>query len=538
MVDRHDDGQVYDCDVLVVGAGLVGLTASMFLAHQGLEVCLVERHASISEHPRARGVHVRTMELYRAAGIEDAVRAAADTNLGIAVGDTLAGEYEAVRNMTDPSEQAVLSPTTMSACDQHRIEPVLRARSTELGAGLFYGCTAVHIEQDDSGVTVDVVHVAEAGSAPPSSIRARYLVAADGANSPIRTHLGIGRHGEPVPGTGLSVLFEADLEPALRGRRIGALASPATGAILLTHGNERNRKWFGAIPRTELDEVGRNDLTGEVASMIRSVVGQPDLDVKVCSALTWTTGGYIADRYRDGRIFLVGDAAHLMPPYGGLGGTTGVADAHNLAWKLAAVCRGEAGDALLDTYESERRPLAEFTVKQVLGVGANGFEALLRQRMDFNPRTVSLGFRYSASGATSFDPDSPIEDPAKPSGEPGTRAPHVPLHGAVSSTLDLLEPKSFTLLAPETSVYSSALSARPVPGVALRTVRRDELADTTTWDHVFPAASSAGLLVRPDGVICWRAAPNPHDEWLAVDHARKEALQLVEWRAAETAARH
>jgi putative polyketide hydroxylase len=528
MGDTQDGGPVYDCVVLVVGAGLVGLAASMFLAHQGLQVWLVERHASISEHPKARGVHIRTMELYRAAGIEPAVRAAADRNLGIAVGDTLAGEYELVRATMDPAEAADLSPTTMSACDQHRIEPVLRARSTELGARLFYGCTAVRIQQDDFAVTVDLAPTAgEAGSPLPGRIRSRYLVAADGANSPIRDKLGIGRHGEPVPGTGLSVLFEADLEPALRGRRVGALASPAARAILVTHGNERNRKWFGAHPRTQLDDVGREDLDGEVASLIRSVVGQPDLDVKIQSALTWTTGGYIADHYRDRRIFLVGDAAHLMPPYGGLGGTTGVADAHNLAWKLAAVCRGDAGDALLDTYESERQTLAEFTVKQVLGLGPNGLESFLRQRTEFSPRTISLGFRYSVAGASSFDPDLPIEDPAKPSGEPGTRAPHVPLRGAVSSTLDLLEPHSFTFLTSDTGIYSSALSARPVPGVALRAVGRNELADPAKWDRIFPTASSSGLLVRPDGVICWRATPDPDDAWLAVHRARADALHPV-----------
>jgi putative polyketide hydroxylase len=515
-----DDAE-FDCDVLVVGAGLVGLASAMFMAHQGLRVWLVERHAAISEHPRARGVHVRTMELYRAVGIADAVWAASDAELSMAFGDTLAGDWEFVRRM-DPGIGGELSPTTMAACDQHTIEPILRARSAELGARMFYGCKAVQVEQDGNGVAANLVHVAPSAATHPSHVRARYLVAADGAKSPIRNGLGIGRHGQPIPGTGVSVLFEADLEPALRGRRIGGFASPASHAMMLTRGNERNRKWFAISPQPELDSLERHNLAGEVTTMIRSAVGQPDLEVAIHSAQTWTIGGYVADRYRSGRIFLVGDAAHLMPPYGGLGGTTGVADAHNLAWKLAAVCAGEAGAGLLDTYESERQTLAEYTVKEVLNLGANGLRWMMGERTDFNPVTISLGFRYGVEGATTFNPARPVEDPATPSGEPGTRAPHVPLREGRHSTLDLMDPQAFTFLAPDTSIYNSALVARPIQGVHLAALPRDHIADTASWDRIF--AACAGLLVRPDGVICWRATSDPEDARRAVHDARTRAL--------------
>jgi putative polyketide hydroxylase len=332
-----------DCDVLVVGGGLVGLAASMFLAQQGLRVWVVERHASTSSHPKLRGVSARTMELYRSAGIEQAVRAAGENHFGVAIGDTLAGEYERVHLPLALARQNRLSPTTHYACDQDRMEPILLQRSAELGAQLFYGCTVVNIEQHESAVTADVVWSSSTvglgtPAAPPSRITARYLLAADGAGGTIRAGLGIGRHGKPVPGKGLSVLFDADLEPALRGRRISAMVAPAEGALLFVRSEARDHNWFALTPRTDLDSIDPNSAATKAVPMIRSVVGVADLDVTVHSAMTWSTAAFVADRYREGRIFLVGDAAHLMPPCGGFGDNTGIADAHNLAWKLAVVC--------------------------------------------------------------------------------------------------------------------------------------------------------------------------------------------------------
>jgi putative polyketide hydroxylase len=519
----------YDCDVLVVGGSMVGLAAAMFLAQQGVRVCLLERHTGTSTHPKARGVSARTMELCRAAGIEDAIRAAGEEGFAFVTGDSLVGEYELVAR-PEATPSVVLSPTTGYSCDQNRIEPILGYRAVELGARLFFGCTTLAVEQDESAVTAHVEWhpncAAEAGStSPPSRIMARYLVAADGAKGTIRDSLGIGRHGQPVPGTGLSVLFDADLEPAVRGRRIGALIVPHAGALLFLRGKARNYDWFGLTPRADLDSVNPDTLAAEVIPMIRSVVGLPELEVTLRSVMTWTTGAYVADRYRAGRVFLVGDAAHLMPPYGGFGGNTGIADAHNLAWKLAAVCSGEATDALLDTYESERQPIAEFTVNHVM---ARGFGRPGDRGNEFDPNTVTLGFRYPTQMAADFDPQHPVEDPAQPSGKPGTRAPHIRLGGAVSSTLDLLDPRAFTLLTPDTSSYASALRAQPVPGVALREVARHNISDEDRWDRIFPDPTTSALLIRPDGVIGWRSdIDHPHprravqDEWARALYANK-----------------
>jgi putative polyketide hydroxylase len=524
---RRDDA--CDCDVLVVGGGLVGLAASMFLAQQGLRVWLVERHAATSSHPKLRGVSARTMELYRSAGIEEAIRAAGENHFGVAIGDSLSGDYERVHLPLALARQNRLSPTTHYACDQDRMEPILLQRSAELGAQLFYGCTVVNIEQRESAVTADVVWSpstvgTRTPAVPPSRITARYLVAADGARGTIRASLGIGRHGQPIPGRGLSVLFDADLEQALRGRRISAMVSPAEGALLFVRSEARDHNWFALTPRTDLDSIGPSSVATEAIPMIRSLVGVADLDIAVHSATTWSTGAFIADRYREGRIFLVGDAAHLMPPYGGFGGNTGIADAHNLAWKLAAVCSGDAGDALLDTYESERQPITEFTLKHVMLRAGDGIGQFFRQFDQFDPNPITLGFRYPMATAVGFDPELPIEDPAQPSGQPGTRAPHIPLNGAISSTLDLLDPGAFTFLAPDASSYASTLRAHPVSGVRLREIRRQEIADRPTWDRIFPEPAGAGLLIRPDGVICWRTQSTHADPTLVVRTARARAI--------------
>ncbi len=512
----------YDCDVLVVGGGLIGLGASMFLAQQGLRAWLVERHKSISIHPKARGVNVRSMELYRAAGVEAAVRAAGEGRVEMAIGDSLAGEYRQVMAPVDDQTRLGLSPTTFCACDQHQIEPVLRARAAELGARLFFSTTVIHIGQDDCGVTAEVV-VGGATAAPPRSIRARYLVAADGAKGGIRSNLGIGRHGRPVAGTGLSVLFDADLEPATRGRGVRTLVSASAGAIFMKGRDSRTRHWLAVPPRDGFEAQDEAALATKVVPMIRSLVGLPDLEPAVESVMTWQTGAFVADRYRAGRIFLVGDAAHLMPPYGGLGGNTGVADAHNLAWKLAAVCDGRAGEALLDTYESERQPIAEYTAGQVMRYAANPFELFGRRDM-VDLQTVAMGFRYFDETATGFDPAHPVEDPVHPSGQPGTRTPHVELAGTVSSTLDLLDPRGFTFVAADSSPYVAALDGAPIAGVCVRAVCRQDVVDIARWDAIYDNPAAAGLLVRPDGVICWRAKPGHPDLRAAVEQAYRRAL--------------
>jgi putative polyketide hydroxylase len=497
----------------------------MFLAQQGLSVCLVERRMTVSPHPRARGISVRTMELFRACGIESEIRQAGEDDFQFVFGETLVGPHQPV-GRPDAETMSQLSPTTPYSCDQNRVEPILRRRAEAFGAKFWNGSVATEIEQHSSGVSVLVAPTSTSDRAPrPGRVTARYLVAADGANSLLRNSLGVGQHGRDVPGIGISALFDADLERALRARHVSALVSPRQGAILFPKGKVREHNWFGRVPKEGLEAVEADDIDAIALSAIRSTVGDPNLAVTLRSVLIWKTGAYVADRYRSGRVFFVGDAAHIMPPYGGFGGNTGIADAHNLAWKLAAVCRAEAPESLLDTYEQERQPIAEFTASQVVNRGF-GFQPAptTAPNSGFNPLQISLGYCYPSDDSTATE--CPVRDPSQAAGTPGMRAPHVRLRGIVSSTLDLLDPCGFTFLTLEGSPFASALHSRSVPGVRIVVVDRADVADLAAWNRAF-GNPDGGLLIRPDGVVGGRADAIPSDFSAAVSSARARCLTAI-----------
>ncbi|MBV9350462.1 MAG: FAD-dependent monooxygenase [Mycobacterium sp.] len=512
----------------------MGSAAAMFLAQHGLSVCLLERRPTASPHPRARGISVRTMELYRAAGIEPDIRLAGEDDFQFVLGDTLTGPHQPVPRI-DAETMSRLSPTTPYSCDQNKVEPILRRRAEELGATIYFGSAATAIEQTDDDVTVLVEtrstpHDQQPQSAPPRRIWARYLVAADGANSKLRSKAGIGRHGRDVPGVGLSALFEADLDDALRGRHVSGLIAANHGAVLFPKGTVREHHWLGLTPRPEQENLDDDTASTAAISAIRSVVGDPTLAVHLCSVLTWKTGAYVADRYRDRRMFLVGDAAHIMPPYGGFGGNTGIADAHNLAWKLAAVCTGEAPDALLDTYERERLPIAEFTVDRVMN---RGFGPRSAESTPVPPQQtaahISLGDRYPTQGTEPTH--RPYSDPTVSAVTPGMRAPHVRLREPAVSTLDLLDPRGFTFLTSDESGFAAALQSQTVRGVRACVVRQTDVLDVAAWEKLYANTATGGVLIRPDGIVGWCTDDAPPEPGAAVAAARARCLTYDDFPA-------
>ncbi|MEV6844388.1 FAD-dependent monooxygenase [Actinoplanes sp. NPDC051411] len=452
-------------EVIVVGAGLVGLAAAAFLAQHGVRVLAVDRHPATSAHPKARLVNVRSMEIYRALGVEEEVRAAGEPNSGFDIVDTLAGPLRSwIAAPADEVAAAGLSPTTPYSCDQQRLEPILLRRARELGATVAFGTSAELVEIGSDDVTVEL-----SSDDRTRAVHSQFLVAADGARSAVRDRLGITLRGEDVEGESVSSVFRADLEPALRGRQINAVMCRAANAFLFARGNKDDRSWqLGTFLRPGWAELAPAELGTRLTEVIRAATGLPDLRPVIEDTARWRTGAYVADRFRAGPVFLVGDAAHVMPPYGGFGGNTGVQDAHNLTWRLAAACRREDDtEALLAGYETERRPVAELMVAQ----------ALLRSRKkpgqapvpgEIDATTLVLGLRYGG----------PPEDPANPSGRPGTRAPHVLLRDG-RSTLDLLRPTSFTVIDVEAI------------GPLVDPVHR------ARWDATY----GSGPPVRPDGII-------------------------------------
>lgn len=227
-------------------------------------------------------------------------------------------------------------------------------------------------EQDQAGVTAALT---DRHTGAEHTVRADYLIAADGYASPVRQRLGIGLDGPGLLYHALTAIIDADLNPALRGRRVSIahLQQPRPFTILLPHDDTGHRWVFGSGYSPEHESL--DDYPDErVADMVRAAAGLRDAAVALrpqipgtdLTVLAFPIGARVARHYRVGRVFLVGDAAHIVPPTGGLGGNTGIQDTHNLAWKLAAVHHGHAGAALLDTYHAERHPVGLFTMGQAL----------------------------------------------------------------------------------------------------------------------------------------------------------------------------
>ncbi|WP_406435041.1 FAD-dependent monooxygenase [Streptomyces sp. NBC_00631] len=527
--------------VLVVGGSLVGLSMSLFLGRLGVRHMLVERHSGTSVHPRGRGNNVRTMELFRRAGIEPDIKAAASLladNHGILQTPTLVGDAgEWLFKEIDPGGGlARFSPTGWCLCSQNDLEPVLRRAAESLTGELRYFHEMESFEQDPEGVTA---YVRDRDSDRMYTVRADYLVAADGPRSPVRGRLGIGQTGPGDLFANVSITFRSKLlQNTVGDRRFICcyLTDPeADGALLPVDNKERwvfHAPWHPERGET-LDEFTEERLTRH----IRRAVGVPDLDVEITGRASWRAAERVAERYSDRRVFLAGDSAHEMSPTGAFGSNTGIQDAHNLAWKLAAVLDGWAGPGLLDSYDAERRPVALATSARASarsvehshpgfapapGVGADRRGGILN---------IVLGYRYPKGAVVGADPDQPlVPDGMNLTGRPGSRAPHLWLRRADErlSTLDLYE-RSLVLLSDADSAGGAAwhAAARRIADterLRLDTYRigaagtaADLVYDTEggDWATAHGTTADGAVLVRPDGFVAWRsegAAPDPEAE--------------------------
>ncbi|MEV7019966.1 FAD-dependent monooxygenase [Streptomyces sp. NPDC093991] len=510
--------------VLIVGGSLVGLSMSLFLGRLGVPHTLVERHADTSIHPRGRGNNVRTMELFRAAGVEQGIRRAASVlagNHGIWQTPSLAGdEGEWLLQEIDPGGGlARFSPSGWCLCSQNDLEPVLLEGARELGGDLRFGTEMLSFEQDAEGVTV-LVKNRETGE--HTRIRADYLVAADGPRSPVREALGIGQNGPGDLFHNVSLTFTSrDLAGVVGDRRfiVCYLTNPEADGALLPVDNREH--WVFHAPWHPEHGETLEDFTDErCAAHIRRAVGVPDLDVTITGRAAWHAAERVAERYADGRVFLAGDSAHEMSPTGAFGSNTGIQDAHNLAWKLAAVLGGWAGPGLLATYDRERRPVAEATSARASsrsaehshpGYTPDGDAAALVKRKG-GILNVALGYRYPSGAVLGADPAAPVvPETLALNGEPGSRAPHLWLDrsGARVSTLDLYE-RSLVLLASPHSPWLAAAAevaaALPVPLDAYGVGEGADLVPEpdADWAGAHGVTPDGAVLVRPDGFVAWR----------------------------------
>jgi 2-polyprenyl-6-methoxyphenol hydroxylase-like FAD-dependent oxidoreductase len=501
----------HDVQVLVVGGGPVGLSMALFLARHDISVLLVERRGTTSPMPRATHVTRRSMELFREAGIEADI---ADAGFAVVLeGDPRAEaapertlprvvfEVSSIATLhrradvleTGEEELAVPGPCPPYWCGQDKMEPILRAAAVREGADVRFNHELTDLQIVPEGA---VAKVEDRQSGETRSYRARYVVAADGAKGRTAQRMGIPFGGLGAIARRMSILFSADLEKHIRGRRffMSMIENEGfSGALMQLNGQHR---WCAAI---DVGERDKEEFTpSRCLELVRAAIGDPAVDVELSGVFTWEARHRVARSYRSGPVFLVGDAAHLHPPSGGFGSNVGFQDSHNLAWKIAAVERGWAGEALLDTYDTERRPVGTATAEQTLLIDGVPPERLGGSTL-CDQRTLIMGYSYNSAAVVGEPPEGPFPERFDLSGAPGTRVPHVVF--AQTSTSDLVGGGRFTLFSPEPDWMSVAAAVEvPVPLHA---------------NHIPPAAARAfaescgtgrhgAVLVRPDGFVGWR----------------------------------
>lgn len=479
-------------DVLIVGGGPVGLTARALLDRWGLRTLLVEKRAELSPFPRSRLINVRSMEIFRQLGVaaEVASRAFAPEYGRVRFRDTMQDRDFASAAMVGINAPIAESPAIGAVSSQVRLEPTLLAAAD---GETRFGVELTDLVEDSDGVEVTLV---DRRSGAETRLRTRFVLAADGANSTVRRLRGIGTTGPGSIGSSTTVTFDADLDAWSADQPAGVYFTADGGFMpLYPEGG-----WAYVRPTPE----DRDDV--DWPSLVARALGPgPDVKIDVSGIQHWTVNAFVAERFRESRILLAGDAAHAIPPTGGLGMNAGIADVHNLSWKLAGVLRGWAGPSLLSSYESERRPVAAETLRQAvansqLWVQAqsarreqlqSGAAASATVQLPWSERYFAqLGFVLGTAYGSAHGSASATGTDYVPTARPGHRMPHIWLDEH-RSTLDTIG-EWFTLLTPAPADW---VQQEPAPWPLHVEALAPEHA--TGWE----LSARGAILVRPDGYI-------------------------------------
>lgn len=554
-----------DVPVLIVGAGPTGTMLSLLLQRLGVASRIVERRMEPSQAPAAHAINARTFEICRQAGVDmDAIAAASqspadagETHWVTRLGGEILGSLPYERQ-----EDAVLAltPTPLRNLSQHRFEPILLAALRAAGGDEpHWGERWVGASQDGAGVTSLVSDAA----GRTREIRSRYLLGADGAGSPVRKWLGIPQNGPERLQCFVMIHFRADLRPLI-GERPGVLFwvnDPVCSGVFVAH--DLANEWVFMHAYDPDKETAESYDRARCERIVRAAMVRDDVPLEILTLSPWVMTCQVAERYRDGRVFLVGDAAHRFPPTGGLGLNTGVQDAHNLAWKLAAVLDGRAPDSLLDTYQSERQPVARYNaeqslnnalrlleVPQALGLGADledskrAFAAMLadperrravataiaNQAEHFDMLGLQLGYVYAEGalvpdGVEEAKPANPVREYV-PTSRPGARLPHgwVTVNGTRRSTLDLIGLDRPTLLVGPGGDAWLAAARVVTPQPRCIRIGHDVTGADDWWRNVAGMPADGMLVVRPDQHVAYRARGTVADPPAALRDALEAML--------------
>ena len=516
--------------VLIVGAGAGGLTTSAVLAQHGISSLLIEKRREVFLYPKARNLSFRSLEILRGLGLGDEVHAVAEGVSDMILKPTLnsaerrqAIDIEAIFAGFDE-----LTPEPSAQyCPQSRLEPILLDYTRGMGNEVRYGTELASFEQDGSGVTAVLRDVVSGQSQP---VRADYLVGADGVHGSTRRLIGVSASGHgALPIFVVFIYFRAPWRtfvPELGDGDAVQVKNPEVDGIFIAPDAD-----FGMFITTYLPGKGESaaQFTPQRSrELIEKAVGEP-IDVQILEVAPWQPHEQVADQFRCGRVFLVGDSAHTMPPLKAGGANTAVQSAHNLAWKIAATWHGAAGPRLLDTYHCERHPVGRFNARQSLTgptlamLRVDGTAPTLPADEEASMFNLLVGYRYRSAAVITDDPEPSDPDCVELvdslRAQPGTRVPHtwVRRNGQQISTLDLLGPRFTLITGAEGAAWQQAgakvSAALNVPITVSRIGAQDDIVDVDgRWAAITGLARDGAVLVRPDDFVGWRAdsaGPDP-----------------------------